>query len=119
FPLGEGRSVIVVADVSGKGIGAALLTTMLQGAFSSMTPGSDPVQVLDQLNRFLCEHAEVGRYATMFFSILGRDGQLFFIKAGHPSPLILRSGNVTELVEGGSFPVGLVPEATFDAKKAE
>ncbi len=79
FPLSDERSVIVVADVSGKGIGAALLTTMLQGAFSGMTPGTDPVQVLNQLNRFLCEHVQVGRYATMFFSILDRDGQLFFI----------------------------------------
>ena len=116
FPLGEDRTAIVVADVSGKGIGAALLTTMLQGAFSGMTPGTDPVQVLNQINRFLCSHAEVGRYATMFFSILDRDGRLYFINAGHPSPLVMRSGEVTELVPEGSFPVGLLPEATFDAK---
>ncbi len=119
FPLSEGRSVIVVADVSGKGIGAALLTTMLQGAFFGLTPGSDPVQVLDQLNRFLCEHAQVGRYATMFFSILDRDGHLYFINAGHPSPLLIRSGKVTELYTEGSFPVGLIPEATFKATTAD
>jgi sigma-B regulation protein RsbU (phosphoserine phosphatase) len=119
FPLSEDRSVIVVADVSGKGIGAALLTTMLQGAFSSMTPGTDPVQVLDQLNRFLCDHSQVGRYATMFFGILNRQGHLLFINAGHPSPLLLRSGNVSSLVSEGSFPVGLVPEASFDAKTVQ
>jgi len=119
FQLSEDRSVIVVADVSGKGIGAALLTTMLQGAFSSMTPGTNPVQVLDQLNRFLCDHSQVGRYATMFFGILNRQGHLLFINAGHPSPLVLRSGKVTSLVSEGSFPVGLVPEATFDAKSAQ
>jgi len=119
FQLSEDRSVIVVADVSGKGIGAALLTTMLQGAFSSMTPGTDPVQVFDQLNRFLCDHSQVGRYATMFFGILDRLGQLQFINAGHPSPLMMRSGNVTSLVSEGSFPVGLVPEATFDAKTVQ
>ncbi len=119
FPLSDERSVIVVADVSGKGIGAALLTTMLQGAFSGMTPGTDPVQVLNQLNRFLCEHVQVGRYATMFFSILDRDGQLFFINAGHPSPLIMRSGKVTDLVTEGSFPVGLIPEATFEGNRVQ
>jgi serine phosphatase RsbU (regulator of sigma subunit) len=119
FPLSDDRSVIVVADVSGKGIGAALLTTMLQGAFSGMTPGTDPVQVLNQLNRFLCEHVQVGRYATMFFSILDRDGHLSFINAGHPTPLMVRSGHVIELVSEGSFPVGLVPEATFEAKTVE
>jgi sigma-B regulation protein RsbU (phosphoserine phosphatase) len=118
FPLSDDRTVIVVADVSGKGLGAALLTTMLQGAFSGMTAGTDPVQVLNNLNRFLCEHSEVGRYATLFFSILDRDGRILFVNAGHPSPLILRSGEVTELLSEGSFPVGLIPEAKFAAKSA-
>ena len=115
FPLSEDRTAILVADVSGKGIGAALLTTMLQGALSGMTTGTDPVQVFNHLNRFLCDHSEVGRYATMFFSILDRDGRLVFINAGHPSPLILRHGEVTELLTEGSFPVGLIPEAEFTA----
>ena len=70
FPLSDDRTVIVVADVSGKGLGAAWLTTMLQGAFSGMTTGTDPVQVLNSLNRFLCEHSEVGQYATLFWVFL-------------------------------------------------
>lgn len=115
FPMSEDRTAFLVADVSGKGLGAALLTTMLQGALSGMTIGSDPVVVFNHMNRFLCDHAEVGRYATMFFGILDREGQLVFINAGHPSPLILRRGEVTELYSEGSFPVGLVPEANFTA----
>jgi serine phosphatase RsbU (regulator of sigma subunit) len=117
FPLSEERTAILVADVSGKGLGAALLTTMLQGAFTGMTVGTDPVQVFNQLNRFLCEHEQVGRYATMIFGILERSGQFEFINAGHPSPLILRRREVTELYAGGSFPVGLVPEAEYHARK--
>jgi len=113
FPMAEDRTAFLVADVSGKGLGAALLTTMLQGALSGMTTGSDPVRVFNHINRFLCDHAEVGRYATLFFGILDRDGQLVFINAGHPSPLILRRGDVTELYSEGSFPVGLIPEANF------
>ncbi len=115
FPIGEDRTAFLVADVSGKGLGAALVTTMLQGALSGMTSGSDPVLVFNHMNRFLCEHAEVGRYATMFFGILSRDGQLVFFNAGHPSPLVLREGKVTELYTKGSLPVGLVPEAEFTA----
>ena len=115
FPMGEDRTAFLVADVSGKGLGAALVTTMLQGALSGMTSGSDPVLVFNHMNRFLCEHAEVGRYATMFFGILSREGQLVFFNAGHPSPLILREGKVTELYTKGSLPVGLVPEAEFTA----
>src|SRR5260221_9928026 len=101
FPLTDGRTVILVPDVSGKGISSGLLTTMLQGALSGMTNTTDPVQVFNHLNRLLCAHSDVGRYATMFFSILEENGQLTFINAGHPSPLILREGVVTELVSEG------------------
>lgn len=114
FPLDEERTAVLVADVSGKGLGAALLTTMLQGAFSGMTIGTEPVRVIKHMNRFLCEHAEVGRYATMFFGILDSHGKLVYINAGHPSPLVLRGGEVTELTKEGSFPVGLIPEADYD-----
>ncbi|MFC5863479.1 SpoIIE family protein phosphatase [Acidicapsa dinghuensis] len=113
FSIDDDRTAILIADVSGKGLGAALLTTMLQGALSGMTLGVDPARVIQQMNRFLCEHGNLGRYATMFFAVLGRDGQLDYIRAGHPSPMLLRDGTVTELYKGGSFPVGLVDEANF------
>src|SRR6202008_162541 len=96
FPLGEGRTAFLIADVSGKGLGAALLTTMLQGALSGMTLGTDPARVVNHMNRFLCDHAEVGRYATMFFGILSNDGTMEFISAGHPSPFLIRRGETQE-----------------------
>jgi phosphoserine phosphatase RsbU/P len=94
-------------------LGAALLTTMLQGALSGMTLGTDPARVFNHVNRFLCDHAEVGRYATMFFGILEDSGKLEYINAGHPSPVLLRAGTAEEAFTEGSFPVGLVPEAEF------
>ncbi len=113
FPLDEKRTAFLLADVSGKGLGAALLTTMLQGALSGMTLGTDPARVFNHVNRFLCDHAEVGRYATMFFGILEDNGRLEFINAGHPSPILIRKDTVEEAFTEGSFPVGLVPEAEF------
>src|SRR5271169_4158204 len=113
FPLENNRTAFLIADVSGKGLGAALLTTMLQGALSAMTLGTDPARVFNHVNRFLCDHAEVGRYATMFFGILDDDGHLEYINAGHPSPVLLRAGTAEEAFTEGSFPVGLVPEAEF------
>ncbi|HUI75181.1 MAG TPA: SpoIIE family protein phosphatase [Candidatus Acidoferrum sp.] len=115
FPLSDGRTAFLIADVSGKGLGAALLTTMLQGALSGMTIGVDPARVFNHVNRFLCDHAEVGRYATMFFGILDNQGHLEFINAGHPSPILLRQSEVKEAFTEGSFPVGLVPEAEYTA----
>ncbi|HKV61248.1 MAG TPA: SpoIIE family protein phosphatase [Candidatus Acidoferrum sp.] len=115
FPLGEGRTAFLIADVSGKGLGAAILTTMLQGALSGMTLGIDPARVVNHVNRFLCSHSEVGRYATMFFGILDEEGHLEFINAGHPSPILIRRGTAEEAFTEGSFPVGLVPEAQYTA----
>jgi serine phosphatase RsbU (regulator of sigma subunit) len=114
FPLGEKRTAFLIADVSGKGLGAALLTSMLQGVLSGMTLGTDPARLFNHLNRFLCDHAEVGRYATMFFGILDDQGTVEYINAGHPSPILIRrSGCAEEAFTEGSFPVGLVPEAEY------
>jgi phosphoserine phosphatase RsbU/P len=113
FPLDEKRTAFLLADVSGKGLGAAMVTTMLQGALSGMSLGTDPARTLNHVNRFLCDHVEVGRYATMFFGILEEGGKLEYINAGHPSPILLRGDTVEEAFTDGSFPVGLVPEAEF------
>lgn len=115
FPIGDGRTAFLIADVSGKGLGAALLTTMLQGALSGMTFGTDPARVFNHINRFLCDHAEVGRYATMFFGVMDAQGHLEFINAGHPSPFLIRRGKAEAPFTEGSYPVGLVPEAEYTA----
>jgi serine phosphatase RsbU (regulator of sigma subunit) len=115
FPMSDDRTAFLIADVSGKGLGAALLTTMLQGALSGMTMGADPARVFNHINNFLCEHAEVGKYATMFFGVLSRDGDLEYINAGHPSPLLLRRGELAEPFTEGSYPVGLVAGAGYKA----
>jgi phosphoserine phosphatase RsbU/P len=115
FPLSDNRTAFLIADVSGKGLGAALLTTMLQGALSGMTLGTEPAVVFNHVNRFLCDHAEVGRYATMFFGVLDTEGHLEYINAGHPSPFLIRRGVAEDVFTEGSYPVGLVPEAEYTA----
>jgi sigma-B regulation protein RsbU (phosphoserine phosphatase) len=119
FPITDDRTAFLIADVSGKGLGAALLTTMLQGALTGMTIGADPARIFQLINRFLCEHAEVGRYATMFFGILSPNGRLEYINAGHPLPVLLRRGEVTEPFIEGSFPIGLIPETNYVTSRAE
>jgi hypothetical protein len=119
FSLEDGRIAIIIADVAGKGLGAALVTTMLKGALSAMSLGVEPVKLFEHLNKLLLEGAHVGRYATMFFGLLGPDGVLEFVPAGHPSPLLLRKGKVSELYTGGSFPVGLIPGVSFAADRIQ
>jgi phosphoserine phosphatase RsbU/P len=115
FPLGDNRTAFLLADVSGKGLGAALCTNLLQGALSGMTLGTDPARVFNHVNRFLCDHSEIGRYATMFFGILDDKGHLDYINAGHPSPFLIRHGVAEDVFTEGSYPVGLVPEAEYTA----
>jgi serine phosphatase RsbU (regulator of sigma subunit) len=113
FPLPDGRLAILIADVAGKGLGAALVTTMLQGALTGMSLGVDPVLVFNHLNKFLCDRAAVGRCATMFFGILSSGGELEYVRAGHPTPLLMRRGVVSELYSTGSLPVGLFELETY------
>ena len=113
FPMSNDRTAFVIADVAGKGIGAALLTTMLQGALTGMTLGADPARVFHHINDFLCKHSDVGRYATMFFGMLDLQGNLDYLNAGHPSPLLLRRGETSEIFTEGSLPVGLMANASY------
>jgi len=111
--MSSDRTAFLIADVSGKGLGAALLTTMLQGALSGMTIGQEPADVFAHINRFLCQHSQLERYATLFFGILDTTGRLEFINAGHPSPLLLRNAQVEPAFPAECYPVGLLPDATF------
>jgi sigma-B regulation protein RsbU (phosphoserine phosphatase) len=111
--IGPDRTAFIIADVSGKGLGAALLTTMLQGALSGMTIGQEPADVFAHVNRFLCDHSQLERYATMFFGILHTSGQFEFINAGHPSPMLIRGDHVESPFPAECFPVGLLPDAEF------
>lgn len=119
FDLGEDRVAFVLADVSGKGLGAALMTTMLQGALSATTLGQEPTEMFAHINRFLCDHAQVERYATMFFAILDAKGNLEYVNAGHPSPVLVRGSNVDTPFPAECCPVGLIPGQTFTSSRVQ
>ena len=118
FQLSDGRTAFIIADVAGKGLGAALLTTMLQGALSGLRIGIEPAHIFGHINQFLFEHAEVQRFATMFLGILDREGGFEFINAGHPSPFLIRRGEIAEPFGEGSFPVGLMPDVEYSISRA-
>ena len=118
FQLSDGRTAFIIADVAGKGLGAALLTTMLQGALSGIRIGIQPAQIFGHINQFLFEHADVQRFATMFLGILDCEGRFEFINAGHPSPFLIRRGEIAEPFGEGSFPVGLMPDVEYSINQA-
>lgn len=112
------RYGFVVADVSGKGVSAALLTSMLQGAFSaSALLGQPPESIASQVNRFICGRAEVNRFATLFYGMLESDGTFTYVNAGHLPPLMHHRTGSLEGLLATSFPLGLFSEADYAAAR--
>jgi phosphoserine phosphatase RsbU/P len=114
IPCGEGRWEIVMADVSGKGLSAALLASVLQGSFIMATAEQlAPALVFERLNKFLLDRTEGVKYATIFLASVYRDGRMLWGNAAHCPPLLLRSsGEILELTATGQ-PVGMLEEAVY------
>ncbi|PWT76937.1 MAG: hypothetical protein C5B46_00505 [Proteobacteria bacterium] len=107
--LGNDRWGVVLADVSGKGMGAALLMSATRGILRSLAPTFDsPAEVLSRLNCVLKDDFPSGRYVTMIYGIVDAAHHIFtFANAGHPHPVYVHDG-MAQLVDGGSgLPLGL------------
>lgn len=112
--LGEGQLGLVIADVSGKGIPAALLTAGLQASVRALfRPTSDTGELTARLNDSLSRIVSDSRYATLFVARYDRDTRtLHYTVAGHHPPLLLRGERVTRLSQGG-VPIGLFEESSY------
>jgi len=86
----------VLADVSGKGISAALLSSMLLGALSmEFRSRTQPHEVLNRANQLLCEKSLPFQFVTLFLFLLSPDGGGQFISAGHNPAYLFRSATRT------------------------
>ena len=104
---------VIVADVSGKGISAALLASVIHGMFyAQMTSGSKLVDAVASVNRFLCSRVAGQKYATLLAAQLYRDGRLAIVNCGHVPAILAQDGQIIH-VEDGDMPVGLIPEVDF------
>jgi len=103
---------IVVADISGKGLSAAILGATLQGLiYAQVLAGLPLAQIALFTNRFLCQK-NIGKYATLVLLRLTVDGHAEYINCGHVQPLIHSNHDVLPLLNN-NFPVGLIPSATY------
>jgi hypothetical protein len=113
--IDEGRLVVLVADVTGHGVPAALIASMVKVAFSSQIQHADePGRILSEVNRVLSGRFE-GRFVTAACIYLDADCPLArYSLAGHPPPLLRQhaTGELVELREGG-LPLGLFPEVVY------
>jgi serine phosphatase RsbU (regulator of sigma subunit) len=116
--LSGGRHGFFVGDVSGKGISAALLATLLQGVFfTTATMDISLPSVFSRVNQYLCERSGDDRYATVFYGILDRTGHFDYVNAGHVPPLLRRRDGTLEALGSGNFPVGMFIEAEYQSAR--
>jgi serine phosphatase RsbU (regulator of sigma subunit) len=116
FPLGGGRLGISIADVSGKGVPAALGMANVQGVLRAFCNGEREIaEAIRQVNRCVSRAASGGKFITMFYGEVdhGR-GVLRYTNAGHNYPLLRRrDGSIEELSVGGLL-LGLFDDATYE-----
>lgn len=95
--------VLTVADVSGKGIPASILTATLQAAVRSNADAqTDPTVMVSRLNKLLYENTSASEFATMFYGVVDLDdGELKYTNAGHDFPFVINGAGVEPLCESG------------------
>jgi sigma-B regulation protein RsbU (phosphoserine phosphatase) len=107
----------VITDVSGKGVSAALLAALLQGAFVFAAEAAVRIDdVMSRVNRFLYERARGEKYATVVFCTVNRSGELRWSNAGHPKPLLVRPNMEPQSLESTGIPIGMMDIAAYEVK---
>jgi sigma-B regulation protein RsbU (phosphoserine phosphatase) len=113
------RTLLAVADVSGKGMPAALLAANIQALVRSIASvEADPLTLARRINKHLSRYTPSDRFATAVFVVLSRDsGELTYVNAGHNAPIVAGGGSAAALEPTG-LPLGLFPEAAYEALTA-
>jgi sigma-B regulation protein RsbU (phosphoserine phosphatase) len=129
---GEGRTILAIGDVSGKGAGAALLMSNVQASLRTVVgierdqeesggsgTASKPVmpdlsRVIRNINHLIYQNSQPDQFITFFAAIYDAGtGMLDFVNAGHNMPLVVKSdGSIAELLDGGIF-LGAVPDFPY------
>jgi serine phosphatase RsbU (regulator of sigma subunit) len=115
--LSSGQWMGVLADVSGKGMPAALLSSMVLGALSiEFHSGTGPQEVLNRVNQLLCEKSLPFQFVTLFLFVLNPDGSGQFINAGHNPAYLFRAatGKIEKLVSD-LYVLGLFDFAVYQS----
>jgi predicted permease len=129
--LGEGRIGIALADVSGKGVAAALIMSVVQASLRLISSEGDvpPPRLVARMNEFVYRSTPASKYATFFYAELDvQRRQLRYVNAGHNPPYLLRAGRrstadpasleIEQLSVGGTV-VGMFPEMVYEEATVE
>jgi sigma-B regulation protein RsbU (phosphoserine phosphatase) len=115
FPLSGGRLAFLVADVSGKGIPAALLVSTVHAAVHlQIDEAKTVVELVERIDRHLRRYAATRKFLTLFFGLFEPDGgRLTYVSAGHNPGLLVRRAGEIETLPATGVPVGMFPDASW------
>jgi sigma-B regulation protein RsbU (phosphoserine phosphatase) len=115
LPLDDGRLVITLGDVAGKGSPAALLMALLLAMLRTLVDEElEPADLIARLNVQVCRHAPGSRFITLFYAVFDpRTGSLTYVSAGHMPPLLLRGDGSCERLSDGGISLGMFEQSTY------
>ncbi len=116
IPRHDGKMLIALGDVSGKGTAAALLMSSLHASVHAQVAAKTSLyQMVKSINEYLAENTPSNRFITLFIAELDpQTGILNYINAGHNPPLVGRADGKVEQLESGGFPLGIMPMAEYE-----
>jgi phosphoserine phosphatase RsbU/P len=111
----NGKLIVALGDVSGKGPAAALLMSSLHAAVHAHSDTHNSLaKTIGAVNRYLVDSTPANRFVTLFYAELDpKNGSLAFLNAGHNPPLICHAGGTMEQLAAGGLPLGIMANADF------
>jgi serine phosphatase RsbU (regulator of sigma subunit) len=116
----EGRVIITIGDVAGKGSPAALLMALLLAVLRTLADeGLEPTALVARLNRQICRHSPGSRFITLFYGVYApATGTLVYVNAGQNPPLLRRADGSIDRLGGTGIALGMFEASTYDAVQA-
>jgi len=110
IPIDSERWGIVIGDVAGKGVSAALLVSALRAVLHSLARNELALRsIFRKAHRFFRESSGEGEFVTLFYAEMNvKSGRLLYINAGHPPPLLIHRSGPIDILESGGLPLGLL-----------
>lgn len=110
---------VVLADVSGKGVSAAVLASTLQGmVYAHLSAHMPLTDIMASVNRFFTQKHLGEKYATVIIMRIKNDGELEYVNCGHVPPLLV-SGSKVQRPAHGNLPVGLLADASYEGDRVQ
>jgi sigma-B regulation protein RsbU (phosphoserine phosphatase) len=121
FSFSERRVGLCIADVSGKGMPAALLMSNLQAVVKALaSENTSPKDLVEKVNRVMCSNTTEAKFITLFYGLLDVDGKtLRYANAGHNAPILTRKDGAQVRLEEGGLILGIFQERSYEEGEIE